>query len=131
MALRILILDRQTEVRELFTRILEEDGSISCYSTGNKDDLLCPIDDSSFSMVLVEIEMVFGKDFLLLKLVKKFHPDAAILVTGYLNELDIIKKALRAGASGYILKPVTAKGLREEIGKYLSKKGTGAQARTG
>jgi DNA-binding response OmpR family regulator len=112
---KVLVADRQTEIGELFTRILEEDGSIACYSCDDHRDILRQVRQTSFALILVDVQIVFPDGFLLLSIIREICPDAFLLVMGHLKELKILNKALTLGASGYILKPVAARDLRRKV----------------
>ncbi|MFH1146345.1 MAG: response regulator [Pseudomonadota bacterium] len=124
MITKVLIADLQVEVRELFTRILEKDGSLSCYTSEDARGLFREIEQTSFALVLLDIRMIFPRNFSALKTLHEACPKTTIIVLGYLKEMEIIKKAIKLGAAGYILKPVTARDLRNAIRRHLD---TGAR----
>lgn|GEM_PF-5907239 len=116
---RILIADRQTEILELFTRILEGDSSVSCYTSDDNEDLLRQIREVSFAIMLLDVQMVLYNNFALLRTIREISPATTILIMGYLEELEAMKKGFDFGVSGYIIKPVMARDLRKEVGKCL------------
>ncbi|MDD5452046.1 MAG: response regulator [Desulfovibrionales bacterium] len=116
---RILIADRQTEILELFTRILEGDSSVSCYTSDDNEDLVRQIREVSFAIMLLDVQMVLYNNFALLRTIREISPATTILIMGYLEELEAMKKGVNCGASGYIIKPVMARDLRKEVGKCL------------
>lgn len=116
---KILIGEIQTEARELFTRILEDDQTVICYATGDAENMIRQIQRVCFSLILLDIQMAFHNGFRFLKTVKSLSPDTPIVVLGYLNELNLLKKALKLAASGYILKPVTVKEFRRKVRDHL------------
>ncbi|MEW5948976.1 MAG: response regulator [Thermodesulfobacteriota bacterium] len=116
---RILIADRQTEILELFTRILEGDSSVSCYTSDDKGDLLRQVREMFFAIMLLDVRMILRNNFALLKMIREISPATTILIMGYLEDLEVMKKGIDLGASGYIIKPVMARDLRKEVGKCL------------
>ena len=121
---KILIADVQKEARELFSRILEEDGSVSCYTSGDIRSLLHQIEQTAFAIILIDVQIIFSKGFLLLKALQKLCPDTPILMVGYRSEIELMNRAKGFGVSGYILKPVTAKELRSIIHSHLPPEAT-------
>ncbi len=116
---RILIADKQKEATELFTRILEEDGAVTCYTAEDVPSLLSQLEQTTFAVILLDVQMVFAKGFYLLKTIMGLCPDAVVLIMGYLKELDVMKRAMAVGAAGYMLKPMAARELRRAVKGHI------------
>ena len=131
------ILDDHNMVVEGFKRIIAESGSVSVTATYNcitncREGLVARQPD----VLLLDVNLPDGSGVDFCAEVKKAYPDLKILVLTSFREVNIAKRVLTAGASGYVLKnslgeeliagieTVAAGGrfLCEEMGVLLRKK---------
>lgn len=74
-----------------------------------------------FDLILADITMPAMSGVELLRTVKHLYPEiAGVMITGHAT-LDVAIEALRAGASGFLLKPFTASELRLAVEDALAK----------
>ncbi len=131
------ILDDHNMVVEGFKRIIAESGSVSVAATYNcitncREGLVARQPD----VLLLDVNLPDGSGVDFCAEVKKTYPDLKILVLTSFREVNIAKRVLAVGASGYVLKnslgeeliagieTVAAGGrfLCEEMGVLLRKK---------
>lgn len=131
------ILDDHNMVVEGFKRIIAESGSVSVVATYNciavcREGLVARQPD----VLLLDVNLPDGSGVDFCAEVKKAYPDLKILVLTSFREVNIAKRVLAVGASGYVLKnslgeeliagieTVAAGGrfLCEEMGVLLRKK---------
>jgi two-component system NtrC family sensor kinase len=117
----ILIVDDDPMVITLCTRILEGEGFKTKGALSGKEGIEL-LEKESFALILLDIKLpdVSGLD--VLRAARELDPEAAVIVvTGY-GTLEIALGSLRAGAQGFILKPVTPEELTTTIQDVLEKK---------
>ncbi|MFK5892399.1 MAG: response regulator [Pseudomonadota bacterium] len=117
--LKLLIVDDSLIMRKNLTRNIEvlghkiiaeaKDGqeSIDCYKTLSPD------------LVTMDITMPGMDGITAVKKIKQFDSNANIIMVTSHGQEAMVMDALKAGAKGYMLKPVTADKLREAIGRIF------------
>jgi len=114
----VLIVDDDPMVITLCTRILEGEGFETKGALSGKEGIEL-LEKESFALILLDIKLpdVSGLD--VLRAARELDPEAAVIVvTGY-GTLEIALGSLRAGAQGFILKPVTPEELTTTIHDVL------------
>ena len=109
MALDILIVDDERDIRELVAGVLEDDG-YSARSAADSDAALAAIADRRPSLVLLDVWLKGSKlDGLdLLDEIKRRDPTLPVLVISGHGNLDTAVAAIRRGAADFIEKPFEA-----------------------
>jgi two-component system, chemotaxis family, chemotaxis protein CheY len=125
MSLRVLIADDMNTMRKLVARALKEMGitDIAEFPDGALAWQALSTSEKPFDLVISDWNMpnATGLDFL-----KRVRADGRlkklpfILLTAE-SEQSQVQEALKAGVSGYIIKPFTAAGLREKIESTFAK----------
>jgi two-component system, NtrC family, nitrogen regulation response regulator NtrX len=112
MALDILIVDDEADIRELVAGVLEDDG-YSARSAADSDTALAAIADRRPSLVLLDVWLkgsrLDGLD--LLDEIKRRDPSLPVLVISGHGNLDTAVAAIRRGAADFIEKPFEAEQL--------------------
>jgi two-component system NtrC family sensor kinase len=117
----VLIIDDDPMVITLCTRILKGEGFETKGVLSGKEGIEL-LGKESFALILLDIKLpdVSGLD--VLRAARELDPEAAVIVvTGY-GTLEIALGSLRAGAQGFILKPVTPEELTTAVHDVLEKK---------
>ena len=112
MALDILIVDDERDIRELVAGVLEDEG-YECRSAANSDDALAAIAERRPSLALIDVWLQGSKlDGLeLLEEVKARDPSIPVLVISGHGNIDTAVAAIRKGAVDFIEKPFEAEKL--------------------
>jgi DNA-binding NtrC family response regulator len=99
----ILIVDDKYEVREVIRFILKDKYSIA--TVGGVEEAFRYLDVTSVKLVLLDIKMPKIDGITALEHIKKKYPGTeVIMVTAYAT-LETIRKAVRLGAFGFLMKP--------------------------
>jgi CheY-like chemotaxis protein len=119
---RILIVDDEPNSRSLFSHLLinENYETVTADSDSTALEILCQ--DPRFDLVLLD-ELMVGLDGVdTLKLIKKNNltSKVKVLMTSGLDTPEEISRALEAGASGFIAKPINNQDLIGQIKKLLT-----------
>ncbi|WP_409524120.1 response regulator [Nitrincola sp. MINF-07-Sa-05] len=103
--IKVLLSDDHNIVREGIKRLFEltQDITVAAEAT-NGNQLLTILDEVSVDLVLLDMSMPGISGANLIKRVAARHPALPILVLSMHNEILIARRALKAGASGYLTK---------------------------
>ncbi|MEL6558481.1 MAG: response regulator transcription factor [Bacteroidota bacterium] len=106
MAIKILIVDDHHMFLEGISALLNDHDTIKIVSraeSGN-DALTKLSEDSEVDVLISDLSMPDMDGFDLCEQIKKLYPDIKVLMLSMHSDSSSIKKAIRAGARGYILK---------------------------
>jgi DNA-binding NtrC family response regulator len=102
---KILVVDDEEIIRESLSYILKKEGYI-VQEAANGEEAYNKIKEGSFDLVISDLEMPVMKGTELLEEIKKLDIKTSVIIVTAFGSLDTAIKALRNGASDYILKPV-------------------------
>ncbi len=102
---KILVVDDEDIIRESLSFILKKEGFLVEEAVNGKE-ALDKIKENSFDLVISDLEMPVMKGTELLEEIKKLDIKTSVVIVTAFGSLDTAIKALRNGASDYILKPV-------------------------
>jgi len=127
MAIRLVITDDHKLVREGLIQFLGMSPDIEVVAeAASGDELLEKLRIITPDLLLLDLTMPGKSGVDLLGYVKSLYPALAIMVLSMHNEVSVVMRAMKAGASGYICKDCSPQTLLEAIrkvvatGKYLS-----------
>lgn len=115
----ILIIEVDRDVGELFARAIEVRRDCKCYLAAGEEEAFDLMQDISFVLILVDLNIAMEGGFRLLKKIKRVFPEMVIIVNAYLHQKEHLEKALAMGARGYIFKPITVDSFRKKIGELF------------
>lgn len=120
MAVDILIIDDEEDIRELIGGILEDEGYESRLA-GNSDAALAAIAERRPAMVILDIWLqgsrLDGLDLLIE--IKKVHKDLPVVIISGHGNIETAVSAIKRGAYEYIEKPFKADRLIHVVGRAL------------
>ena len=99
----ILVVDDEQGVREICKDFLEEEGYRITLAVDGQDALE-KMDNDDFDLYLIDMAMPKIDGFELMKLIKKSHPLAVIIVLTGFSSIEGAIKAVHAGAYQYLSK---------------------------
>lgn len=116
----ILAVDDETEVRNLYTTILSEEG-YRVVTASNGVEAVEKIENEKFDLIILDIKMpeMSGTD-VLKKVRDKIEGVSVIIVTAY-PSLDSSIEAIKSGVCDYIIKPFSPKELRKVVRMVVEK----------
>lgn len=127
MTIRLAIADDHKLVRDGLIQFLSMSMDIQVAAdTGNGDELLEKLRVTQIDLLLLDMTMPGKSGVDLIGHIKSFYPGLLILVLSMHSDVNLIMRAMKAGASGYICKDCSPQTLLEAIrkvvatGKYLS-----------
>jgi two-component system invasion response regulator UvrY len=121
--IKILIADDHAIVREGLKQIVtEEHDMLVLGEAENVETLMNLLEDHSFNIVVLDINMPGKSGLDALKDIKQFYPDLPVLILSMYSEDHYGLRALKAGASGYLKKASAPGELVIAIRKIVSGK---------
>ena len=110
--LRLMIVDDELIVRESLLYWFRKYGhEIETAASGA--DALEKIEQNPFQLVFVDITMPGMDGIELLERVKRDYPDTLVVIITAHGSIESAARAMRAGASDYLLKPIKKKELEK------------------
>jgi len=110
--IRILIVDDHTIVRDGIKSMLEDQTDILiCGEAGNGDELMAYLSVNSAQVILMDISMPGRSGIELTAEIRLLYPDIRVLMLSMYMDQEVIIRAVRNGAMGYLEKNTTKKEL--------------------
>ncbi|QDP18599.1 sigma-54-dependent transcriptional regulator [Sphingomonas xanthus] len=118
MALEVLVVDDEADIRELVAGVLEDEG-YSVRSAADSSSAIEAIDDRRPSLVLLDVWLQGSKldGLQLLEQIKRRDPTLPVLMISGHGNLDTAVAAIREGAVDFIEKPFKADRLLHLVGR--------------
>src|SRR5687768_11996788 len=118
MALEVLVVDDEADIRELVAGVLEDEG-YAVRSAADSNSALDAIDDRRPSLILLDVWLQGSKldGLQLLEQIKKRDPTLPVLMISGHGNLDTAVAAIREGAVDFIEKPFKADRLLHLVGR--------------
>ena len=118
MALEVLVVDDEADIRELVAGVLEDEG-YAVRSAADSTSALDAIDDRRPSLVLLDVWLQGSKldGLQLLEQIKRRDPTLPVLMISGHGNLDTAVAAIREGAVDFIEKPFKADRLLHLVGR--------------
>ena len=121
MAEKVLLIDDEVEFLANLSERMELRG-MNVITAENADSAVSALDNNDFDAIVLDLQMPDMNGIELLKIIKKSHPEAqVILLTGHAT-LDAGIQAMKLGAMDFMEKPADIDSLSEKIKKAQAKK---------
>jgi DNA-binding NarL/FixJ family response regulator len=112
--IKILIVDDHPLVCEWLTNLINEEIDLEvCGKTGQPHEALGLISSLAPGIIIVDVSLEAGSGLELVKDIKALHPKTKVIMLSMHDELLYGERAMRAGASAYVMK-------REATDKIMS-----------
>ena len=112
----VSIVDDESELRESIIRYLNLTGEFHCLSEyARAEDALAKLPADAPDVLLMDIKMKGMDGIQCVRLLKEKMPDLQVIMLTVFEDADLIFDALRAGATGYLLKSQPPEKLVEAI----------------
>ncbi len=103
--IRILLADDHTIVRQGLRKILSEFSDLDVAGeASNADEVMAQVREHPFDVIVLDISMPGKSGIEIIADIRNENPRASILILSMMPEEQFAKRALRAGASGYMTK---------------------------
>ncbi len=115
----VLIVDDESIIRDLCEKALR---GYTVFQAGCSRDALRIYKQETIDLVLTDVMMPGDSGLDLLRQIKEFDPNAAVVIMTGFSEKDIILRALKDGADDFINKPLNMLQLKTSVEKTLLRK---------
>lgn len=120
---QVFLVDDHPLVREWLTNLINQQPDLEvCGEAATAPEATQGIANQKPAVAIVDISLKDSSGIELIKSLKLSNPDLAVLVLSMHDELVYARRALRAGAKGYIMKRETTKKVIEAIRRVLEGK---------
>jgi two-component system chemotaxis response regulator CheY len=117
--LEILVVDDSLIIRKKITKLATQLGHKVVYSAKNGQDAIDNYTSLKPDLVTMDITMPDMNGIEAVKHIIKLDKDAKIIMVTSHGQEDMVIKSIKAGAVGYMLKPVTTDKLASAIGEIF------------
>ncbi|HEV7745394.1 MAG TPA: response regulator [Pyrinomonadaceae bacterium] len=118
---RVLIIDAHEVVRDGVKKILDEQPGITSFGeAGTVPDALRLVREQDWDLAVIDPHFGDRSETEVLKEIKQIRPDLPLLVFSMRSEEQFARRALKAGASGYITKDSPRSELVKAVKKVIS-----------
>ncbi len=116
----ILVIDDEPDMRVALSHALSRSGySVESFSTG--DEALKRFSKEQFGMVITDLRMPGMSGMQVLEEIKRTAPSIPVIMMTAYGTIDNAVKAMKEGASDYIIKPFSAEVLESTVKRVLEK----------
>lgn len=120
---RILLVEDHADSANMLTRLLQRNG-YEVSATGNVADALEAAQseknaDRPFHLLISDLGLPDASGFELMRMVRELHQIPGIALSGY-GQADDIRRAMEAGFSHHLTKPIDFEKLKMAIGDSLN-----------
>jgi len=117
---RILVVDDEKNIRLTVTQALQALG-VEVRSAGNGQEALQKLEESEFSLILLDLKMPGMDGFEVLRRVVEMRPDIRVIIISAYGTVEKVVEAMKLGAVDFIQKPFTPQELREIVAEVLDR----------
>jgi DNA-binding NarL/FixJ family response regulator len=122
-SISFLVVDDHPVFRQGLVALVQSDERYKvCAEAGSEAEALATLEQSVPDVALVDISLVGKNGLDLVRTLKAAHPDMLILIISMHDEVVYAKRALKAGARGYVMKQETTSVMLDAIKTVLSGK---------
>lgn len=115
-AIKILLVDDHTLVREGFSQMLElEDDFFVVGQATNADEARTKALELKPDIILMDIKLQGTNGIEATRIIKKELPETEIIILSMYDEEEYVREAVKAGATGYVLKDISQEDLIRNI----------------
>ena len=102
--MKILVVEDELGLLETIREYLEKEGII-CETAANFLDAEDKVVDNAYDLVILDISLPGGNGLDILKLIKKLHPEMAVIIISAKDSLEDKLTGLNLGSDDYLTKP--------------------------
>ena len=114
----ILIVDDEQPICDLLYDVLSQQGYV-CETTTSANDALSVLQQRPFDVALLDIKMHGMSGLELLDIMAKSHASTSVIMVTAVTDTNTAVKAMKKGASDYILKPFEIEEVRSRIASVM------------
>lgn len=124
----VLIVDDESAVRQVMKRWLESRGYAVRLAAG-ADEAVALLAESTAGVVICDLRMPGHDGLWLVDLLRREHPDTAVIIATGVNDVDAAVEGLRQGVVDYLTKPFDRERLLDAVFRAVEWSDAAADAR--
>ena len=117
----LLVVDDEDAVRRVLYLKLSREG-YRCLEANGAEQTLHVLGTNAVALVLLDIKMPGKSGIELLPEIKEAYPDAAVIMTTAVNDIDVAVQCLKQGVDDYICKPFNLEEVSLAVKRALEKR---------
>lgn len=118
--IRIVIADDQALVRGALAALLDLESDLSVVGeVGRGDEVLGVVEQTKPDVVLLDVEMPGSDGITAAAQLHRSHPDVRILMVTTFGRPGFLRRAMDAGASGFVVKDTPARELADAVRRIM------------
>ena len=118
---RVIVVEDHPVLCDGLMQLISREPDLACISSAdNTLDAKRLVEQYKPDLMLLDLRLKSGDSLDLIKSLRVEHPDLKVLVLSQFDELFFAERALRAGASGYIMKENVENEVLREVRKVLA-----------
>jgi len=115
---RVLIIDDEEQIRNLLIDVLGN--SYQCSDAGSAEEALTALANTTFDLVISDIDMGGMSGLELVPRVHSLSPDTVVVMVSGNQDIEFAIEALRVGAFDYITKPIDLRHVEASVERALN-----------
>ena len=115
---KVLIIDDEEQIRNLLVDVLS--GSYQCADAGSAEEALAALANTTFDLVISDIDMGGMSGLELVPRVHSLSPDTVVVMVSGNQDIEFAIRALRVGAFDYISKPLDLRHVEASVERALN-----------
>lgn len=116
---KILVIDDDSIICDFISEVLASEGFAYDISA-NANDALLRLEQKNYDLALLDIKLPGTSGLELLKTMQELHKTTSVIMITGMNEANTVVKAMKLGASDYMVKPFTSTRLIKNIKAVLT-----------
>ena len=118
---RVIVVEDHPVLSDGLRQLIDKQPDLACVGIAdNTSDAKRLVEQSKPDLMLLDLRLKGGDALDLIKTLRVEHPETKVLVLSQYDELIFAERALRAGASGYIMKENAANEVLRAVRKVLA-----------
>lgn len=118
--IHILLVEDRPEIREGFLFIINSFSGFVCKAVSSAEEAIAEVTKSTPDVILMDIQLKNMNGIECTRILKRQYPKVLIMMCTVFEDPENIFEALKAGASGYILKRSSSETLIDAIKELLN-----------
>ncbi|NHA67318.1 response regulator transcription factor [Phycicoccus flavus] len=116
MTIRLVLADDQALVRGALAALLDLEPDLEVVGQAeNGEEVLTVVEETAPDVVLMDVEMPGGDGIEATTRIRERHPSVHVLVVTTFGRPGYLRRAMQAGASGFVVKDTPAAGLADAV----------------
>lgn len=118
---KALVVDDDLGSRRLMTRVLERQG-FKCNSAASVGEARGLLEEEEYALLVTDMRMWGEEGLDLVRFASDEYPDVAVIMVSGMDSADLGRKAVQAGASFYVQKPIELDDFAQKVKVALEKR---------